>query len=147
MMLSQSNGIGKQDSTRFNSDQPSDVDGDGITTPLDVLLVINYLNTLSQPLEEFGPSVTAFLDTNDDGTISPLDALLVINRLNRSDSMWFSDPDALLAEEPNNGSVDDVFKLLGEGEADLENLWAGADSELETSILALTFDTTKRRRR
>jgi hypothetical protein len=60
-----------------------DVSGDGVISPLDALLVINYLN---QPRLS-GPSATAQnpprLDTNGDGRVTPLDALLLINRLNR----------------------------------------------------------------
>ncbi len=144
MMSVQSFGSSDLESTRFNSDQPSDVDGDGITTPLDVLMVINYLNNLSQPPEESGPSVNAFLDTDDDGTISPLDALLVINRLNRSSSFA---PDDLPDEEAHSGNVDDVFKLLGEGEADSMNLWVGDETDKESSIFDTSIGITKRRRR
>ena len=144
MMSAVASGSGNQDAARFNSDQPSDVNGDGVTTPLDALLVINYLNSLSQSPQESGPTVLPFVDTNDDGTISPLDALLVINRLNRPPRI---DPDTLPEEEFLEGDVDQVFKLLAEGEADLESVWAGGDAELEASTHEVYFGSTKRRRR
>jgi hypothetical protein len=65
---------------------PTDVDGDGITTPSDALMVINALNRASednntaQAEGEDGPR--AMLDVSGDGHLTPLDALLVINRLN-----------------------------------------------------------------
>jgi hypothetical protein len=133
-----------QDAALNNSDQPSDVDGDGVTTPLDVLLLINHLNTLSQPTEVSRSTVAAFMDTDGDGTVSPLDALLVINRLNLPSR--FSNFD-ISEVEIQEGSVDNVFKLLAEGEADLKILWTGADAELESSFHDLAFGSTKRRRR
>ncbi|GAB5406818.1 MAG: hypothetical protein Aurels2KO_50490 [Aureliella sp.] len=56
---------------------PLDVNGDGHTSPIDALQVINSLNA-EAPMEEGDMA----LDTNGDGHISPIDALLVINRLN-----------------------------------------------------------------
>ncbi len=66
-----------------NVQQPSDVNGDGVTSPLDALLIINRLNRLGAgPI--VGPYVSGpLLDTNADGWLSPLDALLVINELNQ----------------------------------------------------------------
>lgn len=59
-----------------------DVNGDGMTSPIDALLVINRLNTIAENLEEGDLA----LDLNGDESITPLDALLVINRLNASDN-------------------------------------------------------------
>lgn len=55
---------------------PNDTDGDGYIVPLDVLRIINYLNS---PVT----STDAFLDINNDQFISPLDALIVINYLTK----------------------------------------------------------------
>jgi hypothetical protein len=64
---------------------PLDVNGDGHTSPIDALQVINWLNTSSLTAEngimEEGDRA---LDTNGDGRVSPIDALVVINRLNAS---------------------------------------------------------------
>jgi hypothetical protein len=58
-----------------------DVNGDGLISPLDSLLVINWLNATG------GGAISAewsHLDVNGDGFLSPLDAVLVINRLNHA---------------------------------------------------------------
>jgi len=57
----------------------SDVNGDGLVSPIDVLLIINTLE-----LGEFyvaGKEYLSRRDVNADGTVSPLDALYVINHL------------------------------------------------------------------
>lgn len=63
-----------------NAIQPTDVNGDGIDSPLDALLIVNELNSAGAH-ELSGGVVTAFFDVDNDGHISPIDALLVINRL------------------------------------------------------------------
>jgi serpin B len=69
------------------ANNPFDVDGDGHETPLDVLIVINYLN--EQAFQSAGGhQVTAVAgsqmrcDVDLDGRVVPLDALILINRLN-----------------------------------------------------------------
>jgi hypothetical protein len=61
-----------------------DANADGSVSPLDALVIINYLN-------EHGPgtlitppptAIVIFYDTNGDGSVSPVDALIVINLLN-----------------------------------------------------------------
>jgi hypothetical protein len=67
-----------------NPNNPVDVDGNGVVSPLDALLVINNLDTYPGgvlPALGSGQTPTFWLDTNGNGTISPLDALLVINAL------------------------------------------------------------------
>ena len=68
-----------------------DVNIDGYVSPIDALLVINYLNTtdpaiLAQPLPipEVGNEPPPFLDVNGDSIVTPLDALMVINRISQS---------------------------------------------------------------
>lgn len=58
---------------------PLDVNGDGLISPLDALLVINALES-SRPGNGTRQDPQP-LDVNLDGSVSPLDALLVINRL------------------------------------------------------------------
>jgi sugar lactone lactonase YvrE len=71
-----------------NDANPYDVNGDGAVIPIDVLLVINELNSPSYTDPISGrivgppPANAPFPDVNDDGFLSPLDALLIINRLN-----------------------------------------------------------------
>lgn len=59
---------------------PTDVNGDGVDSPLDALIIINELNT-NGPRELDDGVIDAFLDVNGDGIVSPIDVLLVINRL------------------------------------------------------------------
>lgn len=69
-----------------------DVDGNGLVTPLDALLVVNYLNRngggylaegLSIEASGIQRNLGAMVDVNGDGMVSPLDALRVVNHLNR----------------------------------------------------------------
>jgi len=64
-----------------NPANPLDVDGSGMTTPLDVLVLINALNTGSA----IDGSQVYYVDVNSD--LSPLDVLTVINHLNTNESV------------------------------------------------------------
>ena len=62
-----------------------DVNDDTLTTPLDVLWIINSLNSAgSRTLvnARTKPFVAPFYDVNKDGVAAPLDALIIINALN-----------------------------------------------------------------
>ncbi len=60
-----------------------DVNADGELSPLDVLLVINYLNAPTETNRNGdGESSGNRLDVNGDGWISPLDVLMLVNHLN-----------------------------------------------------------------
>lgn len=62
--------------TTVSTRAPEDTNLDGFVTPIDALLVINWLNN---PIEGFVPQ----LDVTRDGHIVPIDALRIINKLNR----------------------------------------------------------------
>ncbi|MBC8354315.1 MAG: hypothetical protein H8E66_20160 [Planctomycetes bacterium] len=67
-----------------NSAQPQDVDGDGFVSPIDVLRIINDLNSRGAR-QLNAPALTdtpPYLDVNDDGFVSPVDALIIVNALN-----------------------------------------------------------------
>ncbi len=66
-----------------NSDSPFDVNGDGLVTPLDALLILNALskNGGGGPITTFSPP-GRYWDVNGDGLITPLDALLILNFIN-----------------------------------------------------------------
>lgn len=64
-----------------NVARPLDVNNDAVITPMDALIVINYLN--SHPAGTYPDQFVGFLDTNADSFITPIDALLVINLLNK----------------------------------------------------------------
>jgi Dockerin type I domain len=68
-----------------NQGSSLDVNDDGVISPIDALLVINFLNTARGPVSQLvRPSLAPlFLDTSNDGNLSPIDALLVIIELNR----------------------------------------------------------------
>ena len=57
-----------------------DINRDGYTTPLDVLLLVNYLNGNTVPSK--GETARALYDVSNDGHISPIDVLHIIDRLN-----------------------------------------------------------------
>lgn len=66
-----------------NLHQPEDVNSDTSVTPIDALIIINYLNA-DQPRKLAGPPTgPPFWDVHLDGFVTPLDALTVINYLNR----------------------------------------------------------------
>ena len=107
-------------STRFNAVSPTDVNGDGVTTPLDVLLVVNRLNGLASKGMQYQ-------DVNNDGVTSPLDALLVINYL-----------DTIRSKTAGNlgtphAATEQAFAEMGEGEnhAALDDLFADVASQWE----------------
>lgn len=95
-------------SAHHNRDLGLDVNSDGEVSPIDVLLIINFLNSNSGAGSTIGlaPREGIFRDANDDRFIAPNDALLVINHLN-------SRP-AGEGEEANNttNASDGVAELL-----------------------------------
>ena len=66
-----------------NSSNPLDVNGDGIVTPLDALIVINQLDAGGSGALGT-PPLTAhnYLDVAGTGILTPIDALDIINKLN-----------------------------------------------------------------
>jgi hypothetical protein len=74
------------DGVWHNRLRPFDVNNDNFVTPIDALLVINFLNTFgSGPVPTGSPP--PFFDVNSDNSISPIDALMVINGLNGQSSL------------------------------------------------------------
>lgn len=75
-----------------NNRMPTDVDNDTSTSPLDVLLIVNELNSpqyhtlIDARLVARTDSNLPFFDVDGDGFVSPLDALIVINAINRRSS-------------------------------------------------------------
>jgi uncharacterized delta-60 repeat protein len=60
-----------------------DVDDDGSASPLDVLVLINLLNSQAPSLPVDGlPGPPAYVDVNADNRVDPLDVLDVINHIN-----------------------------------------------------------------
>ena len=106
-----------------------DVNADGSVSPIDVLSVINALNSGgSVKLSAGGEGEAAqklFLDVNSDGSLSPMDALLVINYLNGRGLGAGEGEDASVPVVLSNRTVE---MLRGEQVA------AGIDSETTTSV-------------
>ncbi len=69
------------DNPAHNNAKPADVNGDGNVTPIDILLIIRYINRFGSGA--IAPSTAPpFVDVNADGIVTALDALLVISKIN-----------------------------------------------------------------
>lgn len=69
-----------------NAALPYDVDNSGDVSPIDALILINYLNQVGSrlPTPPVPPEKPAyFLDVTGSGSVTPLDVLMVINYLNQ----------------------------------------------------------------
>ncbi len=67
----------------YHHSMPLDVNGNMTIEPLDVLVIINRLNSDgSGALAGLIGDPDAWYDVNDDGSVSPIDALIIINHLN-----------------------------------------------------------------
>ena len=64
--------------------EPLDVNADTFISPIDALLIINYMNShpVTVRLADSGLVPPPYYDVNNDGWCTPIDALRVINRLN-----------------------------------------------------------------
>jgi hypothetical protein len=104
--------------TRFWQNQPNnlDVNDDGRVSPIDVLQVVNRLNSsgagpLPVPTPAFGPP--PFYDVNGDGNISPADALVVINAINEGSGGEGESGDSTLVGLETGAVVStETYKLL-----------------------------------
>jgi hypothetical protein len=68
-----------------NEESPLDANGNGSVDPLDVLSVINYINsspTMVAPSRASSEMSEDFVDVNGDNVVSPMDVLMIINQLN-----------------------------------------------------------------
>lgn len=63
-----------------------DINSDGVTSPIDALLVVNELNQRESRRLPTNPTnadkIFGFVDASGDGFVTPLDALMVVNQLN-----------------------------------------------------------------
>ena len=86
MVLTGTNGsidIGPPKSPWQNAANPLDVNHNASVTPIDALIIINYLNSNgSQVLTGSPAGIDPYYDVNGDGKVTPIDALTVINFLN-----------------------------------------------------------------
>ncbi|MCC6511381.1 MAG: DVUA0089 family protein, partial [Pirellulaceae bacterium] len=128
--------ITDSDGDGHNGDLPEDVSGDGSISPIDALLIINYLNTTGPGPVPSG-NTAPFLDVSADGSVTALDALLVINTLNNmvnpeGESVAESDSDSgsgLSTASSDAGPVDMLMQdmLMQEwSDQKLRRRWANA---------------------
>ena len=76
-----------------NAFNPLDVNDDGFITPLDVLAIVNELNTRgSRELAIIPPLLQKWVDVSGDAFVSPQDALIVINHLNQTTQLGIARP-------------------------------------------------------
>jgi hypothetical protein len=110
-----SGGTGGGGNSNFtNSDNSRDVNGDGVVSPVDALLVIHLLNTdgaqdlggNSDGGGEGEGSAPIFYDVNGDMRISPIDALLVIHYLNRGIGNGSGEGESSLSDSDLAGPAD-----------------------------------------
>ena len=91
-----------------NSQLAYDVNNDGVVSPLDALLIINFLESVgpTTTIDDEARALDLFLDVGGDGNIAPIDVLLVVNRLERQNQV------AGLAEGESDLSNDAAFEEL-----------------------------------
>lgn len=115
--------------------KPADVDGSGVTTALDALVIVNQLSrgTLVEPGTSvlIDPAVVAefpdlFYDANGDGSITALDALNVINRIAQ---------DLLLANGEEIAPADSA-----DASPDVVNTLAAAPASVRSTQKIASFD-------
>jgi len=122
---------------------PLDVNADGFVSPIDALLVFNYLNAglpSQTPLD--ADHEPPYLDTSDDGFVSAIDALLVINFLNVPDI----DAGEGEAAPGQTQAEDAIFSELGD-QAGTGNGPAGLDELLATLAADPNLQPGPRKRR
>lgn len=117
--------VGDDNDLLQNEDMPLDTNGNGSVEPLDVLNVINYINsspTLVAPTRMGSALTQSFVDVSGNDVVSPLDALLVINQL-------------------NSGADDSKIPLIAEDDFFERNLPATATEFPASEIDVLANDT------
>jgi VCBS repeat-containing protein len=106
--------IVKDPTPYHNEENPMDVDGDGVVSPLDPLHVINYINNQgigAVPGEGEGGGQ---IDVDGDGQVTPIDILIIINELNSQNSQSRSRED----EGDPNGAAQSGANALAGGEGE-----------------------------
>ena len=111
-----------------NEESPLDTNGNGSVDPLDVLSVINYINskpTMVAPSRTSSPMKDGFVDVNGDNVVSPMDVLMIINGLNSgsgdSEKPLIAEDDIVEKSLPANATefpvseIDVLANDLGEG--------------------------------
>lgn len=97
-----------------NYEKPADVNGDAQVSPIDAVLVINFVLASEPAVKaegEAGPN--HFLDVSGDGYVSPIDALLVINSLLVNETAEGESAGSVAAASDSSGeALDQTVDLL-----------------------------------
>ncbi len=117
-------------SAHHNRELGIDVNSDGEVSPIDVLLIINFLNSGASSNSTIGlrPFEGIFRDVNDDRFIAPNDALMVINYLNG---------------QAGGGAEGEGESLAGFADDELAML---PDDELRIAAIVSLMDEERKRR-
>ena len=107
-----------------------DVSGEGYVSPLDVLLVINWINDQDptvppQRLPAVKPADQPFVDVNGSGFVEPLDALAVVNHLNAQARSFGAEGEGSATEltlRPRSAATNHLDDILADDEGWLEIL-------------------------
>ena len=116
--------VGPPVSPHQNPDNPNDVNGDGVVTPLDAFILINELNNGGggelPPAPDSGDGERPhFPDTNGDRYLTPSDVLKVINDLNNKsggEGEFYEPPQFVYGPMP----LEDFAQKESRSEIDLE---------------------------
>ncbi len=126
----------------------SDVNGNGVATAEDALMVINQLNRqLVGEGEQAAPGSQAagFYDVNGDGTISAADALEIIHELARD--MAGGEGEQIVGATATTSGSSDSLSTLGDSESVDETTQMAAQSPTSTSerkpILVVNVDSSE----
>jgi len=130
-----------------NSFYPTDVNNDGLTSPVDALFVINLLNDSASPrlaATPAGEPTPIFFDVNGDGVLSPFDALLVLNTLNAEGE----DGDLVRIRLAATNANGDPLTQIGVGEAFqlrafVQDLTARDKGGVFAGYLDVTYDSAR----
>jgi hypothetical protein len=111
------------DSQWHNYAMPFDVDHDNTISPLDVITIINYLNSNQNPnlIEVTAPTPRIYIDVDEDQFVSPLDVIILINYLNKNSN---SEGEGILQDlltESIDSAIDgaDDWAFLGSEEIEI----------------------------
>ncbi len=127
-----------------------DANRDGFISPIDALLVINYLNDGSESLAGLSGAVSpADLDINRDGFVTPIDALLVINNLNQPADAVSPLPEGQIAAALKDSAADQTergsegnLEVADSGPAQLaaRRYLVLADAKAQHDLLSRAFE-------
>ncbi len=132
--------VTRNENPYHNEANPADVDGDGQVTPLDPLLLVNYLNNNGPGvIDPEGEGAGFNLDVDGDGLVTPLDVLIVINHINTQNRLANPSvpvqppvlpPDPYV--QPPSVSPPPAGGMQGEGEGGMEQwLWSYWSSDAD----------------